>query len=104
MTKLTIRLATMIATSEPLTDGVRGAAGEAAYELLAARLGIGPDDELDAALAPAVAALADRAARAGAAAARRAILDALLEGDAPATIRTAPSAPRSGGSVEVAAR
>jgi hypothetical protein len=78
MTSSTILAATRLAASEPMREGIRAAAGDAIYELLAARRGIGPEQDLDPAEELRVAALADEmAARGLQAAAAAAMLDQL---------------------------
>jgi hypothetical protein len=77
MTSSTILAATRLAASEPMREGIRAAVGDAIYELLAARRGIGPHQELEPADELRVAALADEVAATGLRAAADAMLDQL---------------------------
>jgi hypothetical protein len=77
MTSSTILAATRLAASEAMRDGIREAAGDATYELFAARRGIGHDEDLEPADELRVAALADEVAGVGLRAAAGAMLDQL---------------------------
>lgn len=74
MTSSTILVATRLAASEPMRDGIREAAGDATYELFAARRAIGPDQDLEPRDEVRAALLADEVARVGLRAAGAAML------------------------------